>query len=79
MASMWIHSFSVNGGGYFPTDMLRYDRCSPSTQTDVEKMDDRQNHRTVELITRDTKDWSPTADRWRSFGWEVITHTKRAY
>lgn len=65
----------------FPTDMLRYDHCWPSTTEDA-------TH--VAVATRSIRDWleayvtcgfttiqltglqKPTADRWLSFGWEVL-------
>jgi len=69
--------FKVTGGGDFPTDMLRYDRCFPRTSEDAANMKigefDRKTRRSVGLLTA----WyrggyhEPTIERWKSFGWEV--------
>ena len=86
-AQLWIHTIVVEGNLTFPLDMLRYDRVSPSTSQDIEKVfpdhelpvTERFATRRVVLIAFNTKLWSPTADRWRSFGWRVVSHTKRAW
>lgn len=82
MADLWIHEFTVDGAWGFPADMLRYDRCSPSTSDDVDKViphPDRGQSQEVKLIAYNTKNWQPTRDRWSSFGWRVLTHTKRRF
>ncbi len=71
-------------------DMMRYDRVTPATQSDVSLMNrlqfqvfrslrgDRLNAGDLEdvVITMkaftELKSWSPTVDRWRSFGWTVL-------
>jgi len=68
-------SFTVEGIGKFPVDMLRYDMCWPKTQQDAINLTPLEPHvgytvkRQVTLVG--IKDTSPTVDRWASFGWEV--------
>ncbi len=76
-----FRTFTVEGTGNFPIDMLRFDRCVPSTESDAHKIE----HTTVEHTLREkplsprqvnlrsyTPDMAPTAGRWESFGWKVI-------
>lgn len=60
-------TFTVEGSGAFPTDMLRYDRCCPHRQEDVHWMSGKEM-RSVELISHVGP---PQAERWASFGWSV--------
>ena len=62
-------TFTVEGAGSFPFDMLRYDGCYPRSERDSAaiKADGR---RTVTLIARER--FSPTTARWESFLWRVI-------
>lgn len=68
----------------FPIDMLRYDRASPATEIDSNKITDtfwymkatggdsgRPAATPIELIA--TANGCPNAERWTSFGWHV-TH-----
>jgi hypothetical protein len=70
--------FTVRGSGRFPVDMLRYDRCFPTSTEAVMHIAHQlrdgegvEQYRSVELAT----DWTstPTVSRWRSFGWEVVS------
>ena len=69
-------SFSVEGIGKFPVDMLRYDMCWPKTQQDtinltpLEPMIGYTVPRQVTLVS--VKDSAPTVARWESFGWKVV-------
>jgi hypothetical protein len=73
-----IYIFEVEGRGYFPYDMLRYDRCWPHTQEDTPKLDSfmgtEQRKRSITLMS-ETK--PPTVKRWESFGWRVIAQSER--
>lgn len=65
-------TFSVEGSGPFPTDMLRYDSCVPETELDNKKIDMKDDRydfkRTVSLVGPRR----PTEARWKSFGWKVV-------
>lgn len=73
-------TFKVRGKGEFPDDMLRYDHCYPRTQDDVvvlhphyTNIEARQSIRVVGLASiYYMKNWKPTSERWRTFGWEVL-------
>ena len=65
-------TFTVEGSGEFPLDMLRYDRCWPATQNDAIQINAHMGRRTVTLATgqRSTASY-PTVARWESFLWRV--------
>jgi hypothetical protein len=80
-------AFTVQGKMSFPLDMLRYDGCYPADSESLDWIHRKLSHATsseyrtqaghVRLITvHARKDWKPTADRWRSFGW-TVTHVSR--
>lgn len=64
----------------FPIDMLRYDRCTPATESDSHSIEDSFDSRDVRgpIGKREVgiskysehKDWDKafTTDRWKSFG-----------
>jgi hypothetical protein len=60
-------TFTVEGRGHFPIDMLRYDRCCPYEQEDVQWMSGT-NQRSAKMISHMGP---PTVDRWKSFSWDV--------
>jgi hypothetical protein len=63
-------TIAVVGRGEFPVDMLRYDSCFPE-QGSLGEYDDSE-YRVVEVTTmKRIGFW--TADRWSSFGWEIVT------
>ena len=69
--------YSVEGIGDFPLDMLRHDRAYPADQESVAAImaglrwaASRKRSREL-LVVRLVSDRSPTAERWRSFGWTV--------
>ena len=69
-------NFTVEGIGEFPHDMLRWDRCWPKTLVDANRVGPHADHRRrqVNLVTHTRKGQSwPTIDRWRSFGWRVVS------
>ena len=65
-------TFNVRGQGQFPTDMLRYDRCVPNSQTSVADMESTCTREVSLIMYTNTEQLeSPTVARWNSFGWEV--------
>lgn len=64
------------GAGPFPFDMLRYDHCFPASESYSGEMGrDHYNHERVVIVARyrpQPGHW--TVDRWKSFGWELITY-----
>lgn len=77
----YVCEFEVEGGGDFPFDMLRYDRCSPFTSEDaasigLDPWEAREDTRKIRLV-RFTEGYgknyndNPTVRRWASFGWKV--------
>jgi len=65
-----VQHFTVEGGGHFPVDMLRYDTCWPSSQEDVAQAFAEKGVRKVRLSTPYNR---VTEGRWLSFGWHVVT------
>ncbi len=63
---MKVRRFLVEGRGYFPLDMLRYDQCWPCSSEDVLAMDVTE-HRRIVMLSHGL----PTVARWNSFGWKV--------
>ena len=82
---MWIIEYEVTGHGVFPTDMLRYDTSYPAKDAGLILTPESWSNsfleaRTVLLRHRDTsKGWSPTVDRWNSFGWLVSQNSIRSW
>jgi len=65
----------------FPIDMLRYDTCYPSTNSDSSAIRWSFNPNAIsnyseigpiELIHLGNKNWKPSFKKWESFGWKVI-------
>jgi hypothetical protein len=84
MAKVEAVSFEVVGTRVsFPLDMLRYDACFPSTQSDVSTIDStfdpairieaRAANKEFKVLLehRGFKGWFPSSSRWESFGWRV--------
>jgi len=78
---MLKQKFIVRGRGAFPYDMLRYDECWPFQADDARKLDFIEEAglaREITLISYiKNKKSKPTADRWRSFGWIVVTNSNQ--
>ena len=74
MAKAYKYKFVVKGRGRFPLDMLRYDCCYPTGEFYPGK--NNEESRLVEMAAIFPKNWSPTDQRWRSFGWMVTSHFK---
>lgn len=65
------YEFTVTGiASTFPRDMIEYDRCSPKTDEDVEKLNRAltSNDRTSVTITF-ISDKKPTSWRWMTHNW----------
>jgi hypothetical protein len=71
--------FTVKGRGEFPVDMLRYDEAKPATPGDqalvsshTDPYTDSSEEITVNLVISGAEFRTPSADRWKTFGWEVL-------
>ena len=75
-----VKTFTVEGTYPFPVDMLRYDQCWPSRESEdsvqlseammLRKTSDPNRKRRVRLTTNAIN--RPTVGRWESFGWKVV-------
>lgn len=72
-------TFVVIGRYPFPVDMLRYDRCTPSTESDASEMrraitEDRDERYSIQVMSssEQVRRMGPTIARWESFGWKVV-------
>lgn len=70
-------TIKVRGSGDFPYDMLRYDNCVPMSSEDAVKIGPHgpPGLYTVQLQRFSSDAGKATADRWKSFGWEVYEDT----
>lgn len=82
--ALYIQYATVRGRGEFPLDMLRYDRCSPESETDSYNIAktfsnplDRWEIQVVRKVTSKSDKW--TVARWQSFGVEIIPSDLRTY
>lgn len=72
--------FTVRGRGEFPWDMLRYDQCWPTDESDICKIlpryetnDPKRSFSVRDVRLGSTKNWMMLSrKRWESFGWAVI-------
>lgn len=78
---LYIHTIAVEGGGEFPIDMMRYDRCWPATEADSGYSyspirGGAAGLRTVRVQAHSGTKANPfTAGRWQSFGWRIQSDT----
>ena len=75
--AIYHHTFTVEGRGEFPHDMLRYDTCFPADGESAANLyyhvGIRESRRRVKLVqVTIRKRHSITAARWDSFGWLVV-------
>jgi hypothetical protein len=75
-SKLYVFRVTVEGHGWFPMDMLRYDRCVPLTELDSNRLnwDGRVGNfekRQVCLQMYSPHKEGPTKGRWESFGWTV--------
>ncbi len=74
-----LYEFTVEGRGFFPTDMLRYDACWPMTQDDVCRLvmpSIRGPEPSEKVKVRLASHRAPTPDRWASFGWTMTAQER---
>lgn len=78
---LYEHEATVEVRGPFPLDMLRYNRCWPVSEEDVQAMirslasPPKQPYRvTLKALSRSAEHWAKA--RWESFGATVVA-TKR--
>lgn len=70
-----MRTFTVEGRGEFPMDMLRRDRCDAAdeaSRTALEATYDNGGDIGRRCVTLATDERLITEDRWRSFGWPVV-------
>lgn len=81
MRKLYIVSFTVEGFGSFPTDMLRYDGCHPQGESEANRItrshsqedNDTRERWQVRVSSRGReRHWEPCDGRWRSFNWRVV-------
>lgn len=86
---MYSITFKVTGKFEFPLDMLRYDQCYPVAQVDVAAIAqkvapyaDKDAADACPIITLSSCNWNrfwgPTAERWKSFGWQVVENSRES-
>ena len=69
-----IWTAEVHGSGPFPMDMLRYDGCVPSTETDsyeILNSMEQSYERIFKVKVTGRGISGPTSQRWASFSWHV--------
>ena len=75
MALKYRQTFTVEGSGWFPLDMLRYDCCFPLHESEIGRLSNVEpmgEFRSVELQRYvEIKADQPTQGLWQSFGWSV--------
>ena len=75
--TVYIQTFTVEGDGDFPFDMLRYDFAWPDSQKEIPDLisylgEKYKSPRQVTLKRVAFNGERPTDARWQSFGWKVI-------
>ena len=83
----YANEFTVTGKGDVPLDMMRYDRCTPLTQKDVDDayiptpfgLRQTVSVRLIRYTEGKGRNYhdNPTVKRWNSFGWKVTDITWR--
>jgi len=66
--------FIVTGQTRFPVDMLRYDRATPYSESDsnkLEAMTSQYSYKHDAFEIEMLSNVQPTVGRWASFGWKV--------
>lgn len=77
----YVYIMTVTGSLPFPTDMLRYDRCTPKTEIDslaINRSHEIPAGKTTLRVMSDGRParWAPTEGRWESFGWKILDVTR---
>jgi hypothetical protein len=74
---MKLIRFKVKGNFNFPLDMLRYDACFPvypEAPANIQYSMETRSPEGYEIELAHwapNANWTPTVDRWSSFGWYV--------
>lgn len=79
-ARFHAYRYAVEGSGYFPFDMLRYDRCVVCTPKDHHNAFlESALFRRVELCAYAPAglDFWPDERRWQQFGWSIVAGSVR--
>jgi len=75
----WTYGVAVCRGSMFPFDMLRYDSCWPSRESDSHAIEATTYQRKRAVVVKRVKvrgvDW--TLDRWKSYGVEFYPMNDR--
>ena len=61
----------VEGRDEFPINMLHYDQCWPERELDSGLIQRHGENRII--LVRGDRTVGPTVDRWKSYGWKVLT------
>lgn len=68
-----LFTFTVEGSGVFPYDMLRYDNCWPYSEGQDSPLLDAYYAKGLRRVVLETcAESAPTVGRWESFTWCVI-------
>lgn len=72
--SSYVFHYIVHGRGPLPLDMLRRDRSYPATEHSAQAASLTDYGRPCEVTLEHVgeRHWMPLAERWKSFGWEVL-------
>ena len=73
-------TYTVQGVGDFPLDMLRHDAAYPADKESVDAIlaglgwaaARKSSRKTKTVSVRLISNREPTLERWRSFGWTVV-------
>ena len=75
-----LTQFTVQGNRAFPLDMLRHDQCWPADTGSAFTVGLSQTHAPespgMHKITLHTWSVGITPERWKSFGWTVISQDR---
>ena len=74
----FVFKFTVAGRGKFPFDMLRHDQAHPRDPSSALALGHDDPRAITLVVVAPDKHWLPTFDRWRSFGWPVISDASDA-
>jgi hypothetical protein len=78
-----LYTFTVEGNGKFPFDMLRYDQCWPThggAASNLNPLRDKDgSDMTIrrQITLTSIRASAPTIARWESFGWKVVAGNTR--
>lgn len=69
-----LYTFTVEGAGEFPFDMLRYDACWPYSEGRDSTELSSESHFSFRrrVVLQSQQESGPTPGRWQSFGWRFV-------